>query len=240
MSAAPAALRLSFVAALGLALAACGGGSKQASPPTTTDANGCVAVSAPKGAARHETKPTAKLSTSKTYDITFATNCGAFTIRLATKTSPATTASFVGLAEKGFFDHTIFHRIVPGFVIQGGDPTGTGTGGPGYTTVDAPPASTKYTLGVAAMAKSVDEPPGAAGSQFFIVTAADAQVAARLRGPRQGRARPAGRQGDREARRPGLGRRRDPDPDRRDREGDRPRPLVRSCSQPGPRRATAG
>jgi peptidyl-prolyl cis-trans isomerase B (cyclophilin B) len=175
VSAAPAAFRLSFVAAIGLALAACGG-SKQASPPTTTAANGCAAVSAPKGAARHETKPTAKLSTSKTYDITFATNCGAFTIRLATKTSPATTASFVSLAEKGFFDHTIFHRIVPGFVIQGGDPTGTGTGGPGYTTVDAPPASTKYTLGVAAMAKSVAEPPGAAGSQFFIVTAADARL----------------------------------------------------------------
>ncbi len=176
MSAAPAALRLSFLAALGLALAACGGGSKQASPPTTTDANGCVAVSAPKGAARHETKPTAKLSPSKTYDTTFVTNCGTFTIRLATKTSPATTASFVGLVEKKYFDHTIFHRIVPGFVIQGGDPTGTGTGGPGYTTVDAPPASTKYTLGVAAMAKSVDEPPGAAGSQFFIVTAADARL----------------------------------------------------------------
>jgi peptidyl-prolyl cis-trans isomerase B (cyclophilin B) len=176
VSAAPAALRLSFLAALGLALAACGGGSKQASPPTTTDANGCVAVSAPKGAARHETKPTAKLSPSKTYDTTFVTNCGTFTIRLATKTSPATTASFVGLVEKKYFDHTIFHRIVPGFVIQGGDPTGTGTGGPGYTTVDAPPASTKYTLGVAAMAKSVDEPPGAAGSQFFIVTAADARL----------------------------------------------------------------
>ena len=61
--------------------------------------------------------------------------------------SPATTASFVSLVQKGYFDQTIFHRIVPGFVIQGGDPTATGTGGPGYTTVDTPPASTRYTLG---------------------------------------------------------------------------------------------
>ena len=165
--------RLSLVAALVLALAACGGGSKQ-STSTTLDANGCIPVSAPSAGARHETKPTAQLSPSKTYDITFETNCGSFTIRLATKTSPATTASFASLIRKGFFDHTIFHRIVPGFVIQGGDPTATGNGGPGYTTIDPPPASTRYTLGVAAMAKTAGEPAGASGSQFFVVTAPDA------------------------------------------------------------------
>jgi cyclophilin family peptidyl-prolyl cis-trans isomerase len=71
------------------------------------------------------------------------------------------------------FDHTIFHRIVPGFVIQGGDPTGTGTGGPGYETVDTPPADAAYTHGVVAMAKASDEAPGTAGSQFFIVTSAN-------------------------------------------------------------------
>jgi cyclophilin family peptidyl-prolyl cis-trans isomerase len=135
-----------------------------------------VAVSAPSGGAKHESKPTARLDETKTYEVTIATNCGSFAIRLATKISPATTASFVSLAQKGYFDHTIFHRIVPGFVIQGGDPTGTGTGGPGYTTVDPPPASTRYTLGVAAMAKSPTEPAGAAGSQFFVVTAPDAQL----------------------------------------------------------------
>jgi peptidyl-prolyl cis-trans isomerase B (cyclophilin B) len=169
-------LRLSAVAAVVLALAACGGGSKQSSQATTTDASGCIPVSAPSAGARHETKPTAHLPPSKTYDVTFKTNCGSFTIRLATKTSPATTASFASLTRKGFFDHTIFHRIVPGFVIQGGDPTGTGTGGPGYTTIDAPPASTRYTLGVAAMAKSAADPAGASGSQFFVVTAPDAQL----------------------------------------------------------------
>jgi cyclophilin family peptidyl-prolyl cis-trans isomerase len=161
--------------ALVLALAACGGGSKQAQQ-TTTDASGCTPVSAPKGHAVKEPKPTTRLSQSKTYDVTLATNCGSFTIRLAVKTSPATTASFVSLVQKGYFDYTVFHRIVPGFVIQGGDPTATGGGGPGYTTVDPPPASTRYTLGLAAMAKTPTEPSGAAGSQFFVVTAADAQL----------------------------------------------------------------
>jgi cyclophilin family peptidyl-prolyl cis-trans isomerase len=68
----------------------------------------------------------------------------------------------------------VFHRIVPGFVIQGGDPTATGTGGPGYTTVDKPPAGAHYTRGVVAMAKAGNEPRGAAGSQFYVVTGADA------------------------------------------------------------------
>jgi len=99
-----------------------------------------------------------------------ATNCGRFTIRLDVKTSPKTTASFVSLVRHRFFDGTIFHRIVPGFVIQGGDPTQTGQGGPGYETVDKPPASTTYTHGVVAMAKTQTEAPGTSGSQFFIVT----------------------------------------------------------------------
>ncbi len=75
---------------------------------------------------------------------------------------------------KGFFDGTHFHRIVPGFVIQGGDPTGTGKGGPGYTVQDVPPADSTYTKGVVAMAKTGAEPSGTSGSQFFVVTAADA------------------------------------------------------------------
>jgi peptidyl-prolyl cis-trans isomerase B (cyclophilin B) len=168
-------LPLPLLALSVLALAACGG-SKHAAAPTTTDASGCTSVGTPPAKARHEAKPKARLSPAKTYDVKLVTNCGSFTIRLAVKTSPETTASFVNLVEKGFFDHTIFHRIVPGFVIQGGDPTGTGTGGPGYTTVDPPPASTRYTLGLVAMAKGGTDPPGASGSQFFVVTAADAQL----------------------------------------------------------------
>jgi peptidyl-prolyl cis-trans isomerase B (cyclophilin B) len=92
------------------------------------------------------------------------------------KTSPKTTASFVSLVRRGYFDGTIFHRIVPGFVVQGGDPTASGLGGPGYTTIDKPPRSTHYTLGLAAMAKAGNQPAGAAGSQFFVVTAQDAQL----------------------------------------------------------------
>src|SRR5919202_3383518 len=103
---------------------------------------------------------------------------GTFTIALDTRDSPCTTASFVALARRGYFEGTIFHRIVPGFVIQGGDATGTGTGGPGYTTRDRPPAETRYTRGVVAMAKTQAEPPGTAGSQFFVVTGADAHLPA--------------------------------------------------------------
>ena len=90
---------------------------------------------------------------------------------LQPKTSPHAAASLVSLARKRFFDNTIFHRIVPGFVIQGGDPTQSGGGGPGYTTVDTPGAGTRYRQGVVAMAKTQTEPRGAAGSQFFVMTA---------------------------------------------------------------------
>jgi peptidyl-prolyl cis-trans isomerase B (cyclophilin B) len=157
-----------------LALGGCGG--KKAAPATSTDASGCVAVTPPTARERHEAKPSARLDATKTYTVHLTTNCGSFAIRLAVKTSPETAASFVSLVRKGYFDGTIFHRIVPGFVVQGGDPTGTGTGGPGYTTVDPPPASTRYTLGLVAMAKAGNEPAGAAGSQFFVVTAQDAQL----------------------------------------------------------------
>ncbi len=102
------------------------------------------------------------------------TSEGSFSFDLDVKDSPNTTASFASLVRKGFFDGLTFHRIVPNFVIQGGDPNGDGTGGPGYTTVDAPPANTKYTEGVVAMAKTAAEPPGTAGSQFFVVTGPDA------------------------------------------------------------------
>jgi cyclophilin family peptidyl-prolyl cis-trans isomerase len=162
-----ATLAAAFSAA---ALAACGGKSKQAAE-TQADAAGCVSVSAPPAHARTGTKPTQALDTSKTYDVVMKTNCGSFTIRLDAKQSPNDVASFVKLVQTKYFDKTVFHRIVPGFVIQGGDPTQTGTGGPGYTTVDKPPADASYTHGVVAMAKTGAEPPGTAGSQFFIVTA---------------------------------------------------------------------
>ena len=114
------------------------------------------------------------LSGGATHTVDVVTNLGSFAIRLDVKDSPCTTSSFAALVRKKFFDGTIFHRIVPGFVIQGGDPTGTGEGGPGYTVVDVPPADAAYRRGVVAMAKTGAEPAGTAGSQFFVVTGADA------------------------------------------------------------------
>lgn len=162
-----------------IAATGCGGGGDEKparqAKPAAAKPDGCkrVKTPAPKqdGGQR---KPAARLAPGKTYAVVIRTNCGSFTIRLDQRTSPRTAASFVALTRKGFFDGTVFHRIVPGFVIQGGDPTGTGTGGPGYSTRDVPPSNTAYTRGVVAMAKTGSEPSGTAGSQFYVVTGADA------------------------------------------------------------------
>src|SRR4030095_8655173 len=108
---------------------------------------------------------------AKTYLASVATNCGDFVITLDAKRAPKTGGAFKYLADKGFFDNTTFHRIVSGFVIQGGDPKGDGTGGPGFSVVEPPPQDLVYTKGVVAMAKTGAEPLGTSGSQFFVVTA---------------------------------------------------------------------
>ena len=158
-----------------LALAACGGGdSGKRAASTATGANGCSTVAQPAAVQRAEKAPTTILDATKTYDVVLQTNCGIFTIRLDPEQSPHAAASFVALATAGYFDRTTFDRIVPGILIQGGDPTASGTGGPGYTTVDKTPSSATYEHGVVAMAKTKPQPPGTAGSQFFIVVAPDA------------------------------------------------------------------
>jgi cyclophilin family peptidyl-prolyl cis-trans isomerase len=106
------------------------------------------------------------------------TSCGSFEIELDTRSSPKTTASFANLVAEGVYDGTPFHRIVPDFVIQGGDPRGDGTGGPGYSIDEPPPGRVGYTRGTVAMAKTEVEPPGRSGSQFFVVVAADAGLPA--------------------------------------------------------------
>ena len=111
-----------------------------------------------------------KLDPDRTYRLVVETNCGDFTITLDQRAAPNATASLVSLAERGFFDDTFFHRIVVDFVIQGGDPTGAGSGGPGYTTRDKVPQDASYAHGAVAMAKAAAEPAGTAGSQFFVVT----------------------------------------------------------------------
>ena len=171
-------VRLLAVACAVLAAAGCGGSKHTAATTTTIDSHGCAEVTQPPPTQRTEDAPTTKLDPARTYDVTFETNCGNFTVRLAVKQSPHTTASVVHLAQKHFFDHTLFHRIVPGFVIQGGDPTQSGEGGPGYTTVDKPAPGTKYVHGTVAMAKTQGQPAGTGGSQFFVVTAANAGLPA--------------------------------------------------------------
>lgn len=118
--------------------------------------------------------PAGTLDPTKTWSLVFGTSCGEFTVELDLTLAPETSASLVFLAREGYFDDTIFHRIVPDFVIQGGDPTQTGSGSPGYATLDKPPLSVRYTKGIVAMAKTDLAPPGTAGSQFFVVTAEDA------------------------------------------------------------------
>jgi cyclophilin family peptidyl-prolyl cis-trans isomerase len=105
------------------------------------------------------------------------TSCGTLEIRLATDQAPRTVNSFVSLARDGFYDDLLFHRIVPDFVAQAGDPLGTGEGGPGYKVVEAPPQDLRYTRGVVAMAKTQLEDPGTSGSQFFVVTESDGPAA---------------------------------------------------------------
>jgi cyclophilin family peptidyl-prolyl cis-trans isomerase len=151
-----------------------GGGGSDGTTAAATGANGCRKVEAPEPknvqleAPKQTVKPGEKLTA------VVQTSCGTFDIALDTTRAPKTTNSFAYLAEQGFYDDLTFHRIVPGFVIQGGDPLGTGTGGPGYSVDEKPPANLSYTRGTVAMAKSEAEPPGRSGSQFYVVTAPDA------------------------------------------------------------------
>jgi peptidyl-prolyl cis-trans isomerase B (cyclophilin B) len=156
-----------------------GGGSSSDETKTTASkekggqekgAKGCTKVAQPKP--REESLKKPKLTTKKGEKVTaiVETNCGTFDIALATTEALTIANSFAYMAEEGFYDELTFHRIVPEFVIQGGDPTGTGTGGPGYEVVQAPPKNLKYTIGTVAMAKSAEAPSGASGSQFYVVS----------------------------------------------------------------------
>ncbi|HEX5621937.1 MAG TPA: peptidylprolyl isomerase [Solirubrobacteraceae bacterium] len=138
---------------------------------------GCKAVEQPDPRPDGDlAKPKGKLDPSKTYVATISTNCGDFEITLAVKQQPKTAASFKHMADEKFFDGLSFHRIAPGFVIQGGDPKGDSTGSAGYSIVETPPKDLVYTKGDVAMAKAQNEPPGTSSSQFFIVTGEQLQL----------------------------------------------------------------
>jgi peptidyl-prolyl cis-trans isomerase B (cyclophilin B) len=176
MSRLPLPVALLLVCAL--LLAACGGEKEKASSPTETPAPaaeaGCEKVPAPKPKDVKVPKPTEKLKKGKTYVARVLTNCGEFDITLDPARAPRTGGSFKSLVDKRFYDGLAFHRIVAGFVIQGGDPQGDGSGGPGYTITETPPQDLTYGKGVVAMAKTETEPAGTSGSQFFVVTGEDA------------------------------------------------------------------
>jgi peptidyl-prolyl cis-trans isomerase B (cyclophilin B) len=185
-------LLLLLLALLALGVAACGdgeetvgegGGADTSSTPAETQTSaeatagtgsGCKKAEQPKPKDVKFSKPTVKVDSGDKLTAVVDTSCGTLEIALDTKRAPKTSGSFAFLARKHFYDGLSFHRIVPGFVVQGGDPKGTGQGGPGYKVVETPPDDLKYTKGVVAMAKTELEKPGTSGSQFFIVTAADA------------------------------------------------------------------
>jgi cyclophilin family peptidyl-prolyl cis-trans isomerase len=129
--------------------------------PSAPTASGCPASQPP------------ALPAGETRTVTMASAKGTITIKVEANLSPIAAGNFVALASCGFYNGVVFHRLVPGFVIQGGDPDGTGRGGPGYTIQDEPVKAT-YKRGTVAMART--QQPNSQGSQFFIVLDDGAQA----------------------------------------------------------------
>ena len=145
------------------------GGSGNTSPSAITTSADCPAnFSATLNKPSYPSYPPMTIDTSKTYTAVVTTDIGPFTLRLDPADAPKAVNSFVFLAKQHFFDCIVFHRVIPGFVDQTGDPTGSGSGGPGYQFADELPktATPQYPLGSVAMANSG---PNTNGSQFFIV-----------------------------------------------------------------------
>ena len=114
-----------------------------------------------------DSPPEMEIDADTTYVAEMVTSMGSMTIHLDPARAPKTVNNFVFLARQGYYDGVIFHRVINGFVAQGGDPTGTGRGGPGYRFEDELPAPGRYELGSLAMANAGPNPNG---SQFFIIT----------------------------------------------------------------------
>jgi len=119
---------------------------------------------------RFDAAPPMIIDTAKTYTATMVTSKGTLEIILDAAGAPATVNNFVFLARWHYYDGIVFHRIIPGFVLQGGDPTGNGTGGPGYRFNDELPKPGRYELGSLAMANAG---PNTNGSQFFVISGPD-------------------------------------------------------------------
>lgn len=144
--------------------------AEPATAPSGEAAQGeCKDVEVPDPKEIDTPKPTGTLPAGRKHVVTMKTSCGTIEIELDAKDNPKTANSFAALTKDGVYDDTGFLRVVPGFVIQGGDPSGTQSGGPDWQIVEKPKG--RYRRGTVAMAKAGDDPPGASGSQFFIVLA---------------------------------------------------------------------
>ncbi len=119
---------------------------------------------------KFDAEPPMVIDTAKRYTATMVTSKGTLVIALDALAAPRTVNNFVFLARYHYFDGIVFHRIIPGFVIQGGDPQGTGSGGPGYRFADELPPAGRYQIGSLAMANAG---PDTNGSQFFIISGPD-------------------------------------------------------------------
>jgi cyclophilin family peptidyl-prolyl cis-trans isomerase len=116
--------------------------------------------------------PAITINKAKTYYAHFSTTAGSFVVKLDAATAPITTNNFVFLARHNYYKCVIFHRAIPGFMIQGGDPTGTGASGPGYTIADEYPVAGNPTYPLYSIAMANQNAAHTGGSQFFIVTGA--------------------------------------------------------------------
>lgn len=143
-------------------LAGCGSSDSASDTAAATSADASTG-----GAKSWSSPPKMAIDPKATYTAVLRTSEGNISIALDPKQAPKTVNNFVFLSKEGFYDGLTFHRVIPDFVIQGGDPDGNGTGGPGYTFEDELPKSGAYKLGSVAMANSG---PSTNGSQFFIIT----------------------------------------------------------------------
>ena len=142
-------------------LAGCGSSDSTSTSAATAGADRAAAAKSWSSA------PPMAIDENATYTAVLRTSEGNISIALDPKQAPTTVNNFVFLSKEGFYDGLTFHRVIPDFVIQGGDPDGNGTGGPGYSFADELPKAGAYKLGSVAMANSG---PNTNGSQFFIIT----------------------------------------------------------------------
>ena len=147
-----------------------GGATELQMPSTGPD--GCTHAEPPTAGGErrsYDAPPSSGLASGAAGTVEMRTSCGVIRISLDSEVGGVVTDSFAGLVRDGFYDGLTFHRVVPDFVLQGGDPEGNGAGGPGYDVTQAPPESYVYAKGDVAMAKLPSDPAGTAGSQFFVV-----------------------------------------------------------------------